>query len=148
MTVAVGRGRGLAGGDLANCFGVDFLAELGDGRIERQGPEIAFETVADRDRASFAFLFADDEHVGNELHLGVADFRVDLGAAVVARHAQAGVEQAIFHFVAVSFRFLADREHPHLLGASHSGNAPAKCSISTPTNRSSEPSGARWIITG
>ena len=33
-------------------------------------------------------------------------------------------------------------------GASHSGNAPAKCSVSTPMNRSMEPKGARWIITG
>ena len=33
-------------------------------------------------------------------------------------------------------------------GASQSGNAPAKCSIRMPMNRSMQPNGARWIITG
>jgi len=33
-------------------------------------------------------------------------------------------------------------------GASHTGNAPAKCSIRNPTNRSIDPNGARCTITG
>ena len=33
-------------------------------------------------------------------------------------------------------------------GASHTGNAPAKCSIRIAMNRSNEPLTARWITTG
>ena len=33
-------------------------------------------------------------------------------------------------------------------GASHTGNAPAKCSIRIAMNRSNEPLTARWMTTG
>src|ERR1022692_2971660 len=33
-------------------------------------------------------------------------------------------------------------------GESQTGKSPPKCSISTPQNRSIEPKGARWIMTG
>jgi len=41
---------------------------------EGLGAKVAFGAMADGDGAGFGFFCADDEHVGNFLHLGVADF--------------------------------------------------------------------------
>jgi hypothetical protein len=45
-------------------------------------------------------------------------------------------------------RVLLDGNHAHLLGASHTGKAPAKCSMRIAMKRSNEPLTARWITTG
>ncbi len=66
-------------------------------------PEIAFHPIADGYRAGIAVAFADDEHVGDQLHLGVADFGVELFTAVVAGDAEAGVAEQFFDFAAVFF---------------------------------------------
>ena len=51
---------------------------------ERHGAFVAFDAVADRDRAGFGIFGADDEHVGNELQLGVAHFCAEFFGAIIA----------------------------------------------------------------
>ena len=64
----------------------DFGEEVG----EEPDAEVAFLRVADADAGGGGFFFADDEHVGDALELGVADFGSDFFGAVVQADAQAG----------------------------------------------------------
>ena len=60
---------------------------------QRPRAEIAFALVAHRNRARFGFLAADDQHVGNLLHLRVANFRLQFFVAVVEMRAETGGAQ-------------------------------------------------------
>ena len=60
---------------------------------ERPRAEIAFALVAHRDGARLRFLSADDQHVGNFLHLRVANFGLQFFVAIVEVRAEPGVLQ-------------------------------------------------------
>src|SRR6266404_1838827 len=53
--------------------GIGLLPKRFDEFGEGLGAEVAFAAVADGDGAGFGFLGADDQHVGNFLHLRVAN---------------------------------------------------------------------------
>ena len=53
-------------------------AQLGDRGVQRHRAQVAFHPVADGDRARVAVLFADDEHVRDQLDLGLADLGAEL----------------------------------------------------------------------
>src|SRR5688500_15552958 len=58
---------------------------------QRSVAEVAFLGVANADALGGGFFFADDEHVGDFLELGVADFGADFFGGVVEGSADAGV---------------------------------------------------------
>src|SRR6266852_4524751 len=70
------------------CARVAFALEGFDEFGEGLGAQVALAAVADGDGASFGFLGADDQHVGNFLELRVADFGGQLFVAVVEMHAE------------------------------------------------------------
>src|SRR5260370_29126570 len=70
------------------CARVNFALEGFDNFGEGLGTEVALGAVADGDGASFGFLGANHQHVGNLLELRVADFRRQLFVAVVEMDAQ------------------------------------------------------------
>ena len=76
--------------------------------------EVALAAMADADGAGLGFLGADDEHVGNFLHLRVAYFRGQLFVAVVEMHANAVVLQRFVNVLRVFRYFFADRADFHL----------------------------------
>ena len=96
----------------------------------------------------FGVAGPDNEHVRNQLKLASRIFGPELFGAIVACHAKTRCGKLLFELAAIGFDLLAHRENTHLLRRQPQRERPAKCSISTPMNRSSEPSGARWIITG
>ena len=120
------RGRKLAGpGDFAfdqkfwhECFpprqsheidaGCDFLLERIDDFGEGLGAEVAFAAMADGDGAGFGFFCADDEHVGNFLELGVADFCGELFVAVVEMNADVVALESFGDVLGVVGDFFAD----------------------------------------
>ena len=70
-------------------FVVHNVLENSGERIERHGAEVAVRAVARGDGAGFDVAVADDEHVGDLLHLRVADLLADLLAAGIDGHAAA-----------------------------------------------------------
>src|SRR6266568_3417511 len=81
--------RGLIRDDESTCrAGVDFALKSFDDFGEGLGAEVALAAMADGDGASFGFLGANHQHVGNLLELRVADFRRQLFVAVVEMDAQ------------------------------------------------------------
>lgn len=61
----------------------DFVAEIGYELVQRNSTLVAFGAMADRGSAGFGFLAAQDEHVRDFFHLGVADFGLQLFVALV-----------------------------------------------------------------
>jgi hypothetical protein len=86
----------------------DFLLQRGDDLGDGARALIALGAVADADGAGFGFLRADYEHVGNLLHLGVADFRGQLFVAVVEVHADAVALQSFVNVLGILRHFFAD----------------------------------------
>src|SRR2546422_100571 len=70
--------------DLSHAAFGDFLTELGDRFVDLQllAFVVAEQTVAHVDGVFGSFLFADDEHVRDQLKLSVAHLRVDAAAGV------------------------------------------------------------------
>src|SRR5260370_29293526 len=97
--------------------GVSFFAEGGDGFGERLGTEVAFGAVADGDGAGFGFFGADHEHVGDFLHLGVADFGRQLFAAIVEMDADVVALERFSDVLGVVGNFFADRADFDLYGS-------------------------------
>ena len=64
----------------------------------------------------FGFLAANDEHVGNFLHLRVANFGLQLFVAVVEMRAEARGAQFAGDFLGVLGEFFAERQHFRLHG--------------------------------
>ena len=76
-------GRACVLGDLLLQLVVhNVLQDCGEG-VERHGAEIAVRAVTRRDGTGFDVAVADDEHVGDLLHLRVADLAADLLVAVI-----------------------------------------------------------------
>src|SRR5262249_21517076 len=75
-------------------FGAHGFDQFGEGFRA----EVAFAAVAEADGAGFRFFGADDEHVGNFLELGVADFGGQLFVAVIEMDTDAVVLQG-FEYV-------------------------------------------------
>src|SRR5260370_13594229 len=81
--------RGLMRDDESTwCARVDFVLERFDDFGEGLGAEVAFAAMADGDGASFGFLGANHQHVGNFLELRVADFCRQLFVTIVKMDAQ------------------------------------------------------------
>src|SRR5271166_3340902 len=79
-------------------FGLDLVLDRGQKLIDALSSLIGVLTVPDRHGAIFGFAVAQHEHVGNLLQLCVADFEIDLLAAVVELGANAGVLESIEDF--------------------------------------------------
>src|SRR5580704_14678176 len=92
----------------------NFFLQRGDDIGERAWAEVALAAMADADGAGLGFLGADHEHVGNFLHLGVANFRWQLFVAVVEMHANAVVFQGFLNVFRVLRHLFADRADFHL----------------------------------
>src|SRR6266403_226084 len=96
--------------------GIGLLPKRFDEFGEGLGAEVAFAAMADGDGAGFGFLGADDEHVGNLLHLRVADFCGQLFVAVVEMDAKIVALQSFGDVPGVIGDFFADRADFHLHG--------------------------------
>ena len=70
-------------------FSFTSVAKSGSKLAKRQRAQVAVDAVAHRHRAGRLFLFADHEHVGNLLQLGLADLVPDLLRPIIARDAKA-----------------------------------------------------------
>ncbi len=82
--------------------------ERGDDFGEGLGALVAFAAMADGDGAGFGFFCADDEHVGNFLELGVADFGRELFVAVVEMDANVVALESFGDVLGVVGDFFAD----------------------------------------
>src|SRR5208283_1071615 len=79
------------------------------------------ETYKDRNAfllagAGYGFLGTDDQHVGDFLHLRIADLRGQLFVAVIEMHADAVIFQRFVDVFRVVLHFFADRADFHLNG--------------------------------
>src|SRR6266436_4150074 len=109
--------RGLIRDDESTCrAGVDFALKSFDDFGEGLGAEVALAAVADGDGASFGFLCANHQHVGNLLELRVADFRRQLFVAVVEVHTEVVALQSFGDVPGVIGDFFADRADLDLHG--------------------------------
>src|SRR6266581_9283036 len=70
------------------CARVNFALERFDDFGEGLGAEVALAAMADGDGASFGFLCANHQHVGNLLELRVADFCRQLFVTIVKMDAE------------------------------------------------------------
>src|SRR5207249_4155602 len=75
----------------------DLAREVGDDAVECNGAEVLARPVAQADRAAGALALADDEHVGDLVHLSLADPVAELLVAVVELGAEPGPAQALPH---------------------------------------------------
>lgn len=75
---------------------------------ERLGTEVALAAMADRNGAGFSLFCADDEHVGNFLELGVADFCLELFVAVVEMDAKVVAFESFGDVLGVIGNFFAN----------------------------------------
>ena len=66
---------------------LEFGLEVGQGTRA----QVAFRARADADGSRLLFLLAADQHEGNLLQLGVADFGLEFFVAVVELDAEAGL---------------------------------------------------------
>ena len=82
--------------------------QRGDDIGEGLGAEVAFAAMADGDGACFGFFGADNEHVGDFLELGVADFRGELFVAIVEMDAKVVALEIFGDALGVVGDFLAD----------------------------------------
>src|SRR5208283_3257595 len=94
----------------------DFLLQGGDEVGDGARAEVAFAAVADADSAGFGFLWADDQHVGNFLHLRITDLRGQLFVAVIEMHADTVVFQRFADVFRVVLHLFADWANFHLHG--------------------------------
>ena len=99
------------------------MAFYGDEIVERHGTEFAFFAVTNGNGAGFLFLRTDDTKIRNQIESAFTDFRADFFGVVIARNTNSGIQK----FLHESFGQRPD--YPEV-------------------NRSNEPNGARWIITG
>src|SRR5205814_4262952 len=95
-------------------FGADFGLEFFDGGGQRHGAFVAFDAVANGDGAGFGVFGADDEHVRDELQLGIADFGAEFFGPIVAGDAQPSRFQFRLDTAAVLFALFAYRQHANL----------------------------------
>src|SRR6266478_7276977 len=89
--------------------GIGLLPKRFDEFSEGLGAEVAFAAMADGDGAGFGFLGADHEHVGNLLHLRVADFGWELFVAVVEMDTDAVALESVGYVLRVVGGLFADR---------------------------------------
>ena len=118
-------------------------------RSQRERPHVALAVTAHGDGPVLGLAVADDEHVGDLAQLGLADLApdrlgalVDLGAQPAAAQPAPAISSAASTWRSEIGSTIA------CIGASQTGNSPAKCSSRIPMKRSKEPMRARWIITG
>jgi len=76
---------------------------------------------ADRNGAVFHIAVADDQHVGDLLHLAVADLLVDLLVAVVHHHADAALLQGLLDLIDIVEVTVGDGQQGHLGGRKPGG---------------------------
>jgi len=92
----------------------------------------------------FGLLRTDDEHVGDQVELRIANLRPALSNCGYRWPRGSRPRETAVRLPARSRGDLSERGSTRTCsGASQSGNAPAKCSMRTPTNRSIDPNGAR-----
>ena len=92
----------------------DFLLQRGDDVGDGAWAEVALAAMAHADGTGLGFLGTDDEHVGNFLHLRVADLCGQFFVAVVEVNANAVVLQRFVNMLRVVRHFFADRADFHL----------------------------------
>src|ERR1700722_15218526 len=104
----------------SNRAGIYLLAQVGDEFGKRPGAEVSLALVAHRDGAGFGFLASDDQHVGDLLHLRVANFRLQFFVAVIEMYAEAGRSQFGGNIICIYGEFFAEwqnfrlhRRKPH-----------------------------------
>ena len=68
---------------LALCFGDDLGQYVGDEFDRRHGTDVSFAALPHGDGVRFDLFVADDEHVGDFLHLAFADLVADFFCAVI-----------------------------------------------------------------
>ena len=74
---------------------LDLRLQFLHGRLQRHAPQIALAPVPHRHRPLLRFPPSDNEHIRDQLELGVADLGPDLLRPVIARHPQAGIGQPL-----------------------------------------------------
>ena len=87
----------------------------------------------------FLVLVANDDHIRNLVNLCFADFIANLLVAFVHGYAEALISQLLQTSLAHGILRSVIGMMRTCSGASHVGNAPAKCSVITPMKRSMEP---------
>src|SRR5713101_1233641 len=98
------------------CARVNFALEGFDNFGEGLGTEVALGAVADGDGASFGFLGANHQHVGNFLELRVADFCRQLFVAIVKMDTEVVALQSLGDVIGVVGDFFAERADLDLHG--------------------------------
>src|SRR5277367_1628049 len=94
---------------LQNGASINLGLEVRDELLHGTRAEIALGAMPHADRARLGFSSSEDEHVGDFLQLGVANFRLQLLVAVVEMDAEAGVLQLLGDFIRVLRGLLAER---------------------------------------
>ena len=94
-----------------HCLGIDLFPDLRDEVREGHRAEIAALTGTDGNDAVFDLFIADDQHIGDLLHLRFADLEADLFIAQVCLDAHTGGVELFCDLITGVVRAVGHGEH-------------------------------------